>query len=78
MIYYHYVIYGSNTSRWHGYTPLHLHDEVTLIGSPSSLKEVTLKLGYSVTIVIAIQDIYSLNESCFGRTLKLYSSIRIC
>ena len=30
----------------HGYTNLHLNDEVTLIGTPSSLKEVTLKLGY--------------------------------
>jgi Trk K+ transport system NAD-binding subunit len=30
----------------HGYTSLHLHDEVTLIGLASSLEEVTIKLGY--------------------------------
>jgi Trk K+ transport system NAD-binding subunit len=30
----------------HGYTPLHLGDEVTLIGKSASLEEVTLKLGY--------------------------------
>jgi len=30
----------------HGYTSLHLEDEVTLIGSSASLEEVALKLGY--------------------------------
>lgn len=30
----------------HGYTNLHLEDEVTLIGSEDSLEEVALKLGY--------------------------------
>ena len=30
----------------HGYTSLHLDDEVTLIGSSASLEEVALKLGY--------------------------------
>ena len=30
----------------HGYTNLHLEDEVTLIGSADSLEEVVLKLGY--------------------------------
>ena len=30
----------------HGYTTLHLGDEMTLIGAPSSLEEVALKLGY--------------------------------
>ncbi|GAB4520295.1 MAG: cation:proton antiporter [Anaerolineae bacterium] len=30
----------------HGYHALHLDDEVTLIGKPASLEEVTLRLGY--------------------------------
>jgi Trk K+ transport system NAD-binding subunit/Kef-type K+ transport system membrane component KefB len=30
----------------HGYTRVHLHDEVTLIGAAQSLEEATLKLGY--------------------------------
>ena len=30
----------------HGYTSLHIEDEVTLIGSPDSLEQVQLKLGY--------------------------------
>ena len=30
----------------HGYTSLHLDDEITLIGSSNSLEEVALKLGY--------------------------------
>jgi Trk K+ transport system NAD-binding subunit len=30
----------------HGYSKLHLGDEVTLIGLPNSLDEVVLKLGY--------------------------------
>jgi Trk K+ transport system NAD-binding subunit len=30
----------------HGYTTLHLYDEVTLLGVAKSLEEVTLKLGY--------------------------------
>ena len=30
----------------HGYTSLHIEDEITLIGSPDSLEEVQLKLGY--------------------------------
>ena len=29
-----------------GYTTIHHHDEITLVGSPSSLKEVTLHLGF--------------------------------
>jgi Trk K+ transport system NAD-binding subunit len=29
-----------------GYTPLKLMDEVTLLGQPESLSEVTLKMGY--------------------------------
>ena len=29
-----------------GYTPLQLMDEVTLLGQPQSLSDVTLKLGY--------------------------------
>ena len=29
-----------------GYVHLHLHDEVTLLGKPHSLQEVTLRLGY--------------------------------
>ncbi len=30
----------------HGYTALHLHDEIVLIGKPESLETVTLRLGY--------------------------------
>lgn len=30
----------------HGYTVLHLDDEITLVGSPRSLEEVTRRLGY--------------------------------
>ena len=30
----------------HGYTTLNLHDEITLIGTPTSIEEVTVKLGY--------------------------------
>lgn len=37
---------GGHSIVPHGYTILHVNDEVTLVGSPNSLEEVTLKLGY--------------------------------
>lgn len=40
------IVRGSHSIVPHGYTNLHLNDEVTLIGPTESLEEVALKLGY--------------------------------